>query len=124
MKYFLVLVFVMLSSSIFAQTWARATYSANGKMVEISDLQGLQSCRVTALSGKVTKIDRSDLAAMVMIKQNKERLIFQIPLSRVQPDDRKPLFGHLVTKGNTLEVAGYHCVGSTQPSAISIRRVY
>lgn len=124
MKYLVSFALLLGSVPSYAQTWARASYSTNGKMVEIADLQGLQSCSVTNVSGKVTKIKVSDLAAMITLKREKERILFQIPLSKVNPDDRDSLFGHLVTKGNTLEIAGYRCAESAAPSAISIRRVY
>ena len=124
MKYLVISALFLTATYANAQTWARASYSTNGKMVEIADLQGLRSCSVANESGKVKKIKVSDLAAMITLKGKEGRIEFQIPLSRVNPDDRKALFGHLVTKGNTLEIAGYRCVGSDAPSAISIRRIY
>ena len=124
MRFYLIGMILIMVAQVFSQTWARASYSTNGKMVEIADLQGLQSCSVTNESGKVKKIKVSDLAAMVTIKGKEGRIVFQVPLVKVNPDDRKALFGHLVSKGNTLEIAGYRCSGSAAPSAISIRRVY
>ena len=115
----------LLVTPVFAQDWARATYSTNEKMIEIADLQGLQSCSVMNVSGKVKKIKVSDISAAVTVKlENDEKVQFYIPLNRVQTVDRGPLFHHLVTKGNTLEVAGYRCTEGSPASAFSIRRVY
>ena len=112
-------------SPAFAQNWARATYSTNEKLIEIADLQGLQSCSITNESGKVTKIKVSDLSAAITVKrEDDEKVQFYIPLNRVQNADRGPLFHHLVTKGNTLEVAAYRCTEGSPASAFSIRRVY
>lgn len=119
--------FIMLlaASPVFAQTWARATYSTNNKMIEIADLQGLQSCGVSNDSGKVTKIKVSDISAAITIKlEDDEKVQFYVPLDRVQRDDRGPMFDHLVTKGNTLEIAAYRCTEGSPASAFSIRRVY
>jgi hypothetical protein len=120
--FFLVLLAVF---PVFAQTWARATYSTNNKMIEIADLQGLQSCSVVNDSGKVTKIKVSDISAAITIeREDDEKVKFYIPLNRVQRDDRGPMFDHLVTKGNTLEIAAYRCAEASPASAFSIRRVY
>jgi hypothetical protein len=109
----------------FGQSWARATYSTNEKMIEIADLQGLQSCSVTNLSGKPKKIKIRDDSALITIKQaNDERIDLLIPLTAVKPEDRRPLFGHLVTKKNNLEIAGYRCSEDSPASAFSVRRVY
>ena len=115
---------LMTAVPAFSQNWARASYSTNGKMVEIVDLTGLQSCKISNVSGKVTKIKVSDSSAAITLKREDERLDFRIPLSAVKPEDRGPLFDHLVTKGNTLEIAGYRCTDGEPPSAFSIRRVY
>lgn len=112
-------------SPVSAQTWARATYSTNNKMIEIADLQGLQSCSVVNDSGKVTKIKVSDISAAITIeREDDEKIRFEIPLNRVQRDDRGPMFDHLVTKGNTLEIAAYRCTEGSAASAFSLRRVY
>ena len=52
----LLMIVLLTVSPAFAQNWARATYSTNEKLIEIADLQGLQSCSITNESGKVTKI--------------------------------------------------------------------
>lgn len=110
---------------VFAQTWARATYSTNNKMIEIADLQGLQSCSVANVSGKVKRIKVSDISAAITIKkEDDEKIEFYIPLNRVQREDRGPMFDHLVTKGNTLEIAAYSCTEGSPASAFTIRRVY
>ena len=123
-----ILLFLALLSAVFtvfAQNWARATYSTNNKMIEIADLQGLQSCSVLNDSGQVRKIKVSDISAAITIeREDDEKVQFYIPLNRVQRDDRGPLFDHLVTKGNTLEVAAYRCTEGSPASAFSIRRVY
>jgi hypothetical protein len=120
---FLILLFAI--SPVFAQNWARPTYSTNEKMIEIADLQGLQICSVTNISGKPKKIKKLGDSALVTIKQkNEERIDFIIPLTLVKPEDRKSLFGQLVTKKNTLEIAGYNCSPERPASAFSIRRVY
>lgn len=90
----------------------------------MTDLQGLQSCSVANVSGKVTKVEASHATAAITLKRADEKLDFLIPLSNVKPDDKRALFKHLVTKGNTLEVAGYRCADATPPSAFSVRRVY
>lgn len=125
MRILLFLALVLGASSVFAQTWARATYSTNNKMIEIADLQGLQSCSVNNVSGKVTKIKVSDISAAITVKvEDDEKKQFYIPLNRVQRSDRGPMFDHLVTKGNTLEIAAYDCTEGSPASAFSIRRVY
>ena len=112
-------------SPVFAQDWARATYSTNEKMIEIADLQGLRSCSITNVSGKVKKIKVSDLSAAITVKlEDDEKVEFYIPLNRVKAEDRRPMFNDLVTKGNTLEVAGYRCTEGSPASAFSLRRVY
>lgn len=123
-----ILLIAVLISTVYpalAQNWARASYSTNEKMIEIADLQGLRSCRITNVSGKVTKVRVSDISAAITVKrEDDEKVQFYIPLDRVQREDRGPMFDHLVTKGNTLEVAGYRCDEGTPASAFSIRRVY
>ena len=119
------MIVLLTACSVFAQTWARATYSTNEKMIEIADLQGLRSCSIANVSGKVTKIKVSDISAAITVKrEDDEKVQFYIPLNRVQNADRGPLFHHLVTKGNTLEVAAYRCTEGSPASAFSIRRVY
>jgi hypothetical protein len=125
MRILLVAALISTVSPSFAQDWARATYSTNEKMIEIADLQGLQSCSVMNVSGKVTKIKVSDNSAAITVKrEDNEKVQFNVPLNRVRNEDRGPMFHHLVTKGNTLEVAGYRCNEGSPPSAFSIRRVY
>lgn len=121
----LLIIALLTVSPVFAQTWARATYSTNNKMIEIADLQGLQSCSITNVSGKLKKIKVSDISAAITIKlDNDEKVQFYIPLNRVQGADRRPMFNDLVSKGNTLEVAGYRCTENSPATAFSIRRVY
>ena len=116
---------LLTTTDALGQTWARATYSTNEKMIEIADLQGLKSCSVTNVSGKPKKIKVLGDSAIVTIKQpNEERMDFLIPLNLVKPEDRGPLFYHLVTKKNNLEFAGYRCSEDSPASAFSIRRVY
>ena len=125
MKYLLILAVLLTASSAMGQNWARPTYSTNEKMIEIADLQGLQICSVTNISGKPKKIKKLGDSALVTIKQkNEERIDFIIPLTLVKPEDRKALFGQLVTKKNILEIAGYNCSPERPASAFSIRRVY
>lgn len=108
-----------------AQNRARASYSTNEKMIEISDLQGLKSCSVTNVSGKPKKIKvRGDSALVTLKQENEERIDFLIPLNAVKPEDRRPLFNDLVTKKNNIEIAGYRCSEDSPASAFSIRRVY
>ena len=88
MKTLLIIALLTVSPAL-AQTWARATYSTNNKMIEIADLQGLQSCSVVNDSGKVTKIKVSDISAAITIeREDDEKIRFYIPLNRVQRDDR------------------------------------
>jgi hypothetical protein len=116
---------LIIVSPAFGQSWARATYSTNEKMIEIADLQGLKSCSVTNVSGKPKKIKVNGDSALVTIEQaNEDRLDFLIPLNLVKPEDKGPLFYHLVTKKNNLEFAGYRCSEDSPASAFSIRRVY
>lgn len=125
MKYFVILAIFLTAASAMGQGWARATYSTNEKMIEIADLQGLQMCSVMNISGKPKKIKVNGGSALVTIKQkNDERIDFTIPLDLVKPEDRKPLFGQLVTKKNILEIAGYNCSPTSPATAFSIRRVY
>jgi len=124
MKIFLFIA-LLTTTSVLPQDWARAIYSTNEKMIEIADLQGLQSCGVTNVSGKVTKVKVSDISAAITVKrEDDEKVQFYIPLNRVRNEDRGPMFHHLVTKGNTVEVAGYRCTQGSPASAFSIRRVY
>ena len=107
------------------QGWARATYSTNEKMIEIADLQGLQNCSVTNVSGKPKKIKvRGDSALVTIEQENDERLDLVVPLTLVRSEDRRPLFNDLVTKKNNLEIAGYRCSPDSPATAFSIRRVY
>lgn len=115
---------VVYCSAAQAQNSARALYSTNGKLVEVVDLQGLRSCSVSNVSGKVTKVKSSNEAARITLKRGDEKLEFLIPLSNVRLDDKAAMFRHLVTKGNTLEVAGYRCSDGLPPTAFSVRRVY
>lgn len=125
MSIFLIAFLISTVSPVLAQDWARPTYSTNEKMIEIADLQGLQSCSVTNVSGKVTRIKVSDISAAITVKlEDDEKVQFYVPLNRVRNEDRGPMFHHLVTKGNTLEVAGYRCTEGSPASAFSIRRVY
>ena len=124
MKVFLFIA-LLATSTVLAQDWARPTYSTNEKMIEIADLRGLQSCSVTNVSGKVTKIKVSDISAAITVKrEDDEKFQFYVPLKRVRNEDRGPMFHHLITKGNTVEVAGYRCTEDSPASAFSIRRVY
>ena len=124
MKIFLFIA-LLATAPVLAQDWARATYSTNEKMIEIADLQGLRSCSITNVSGKLSKIKVSDISAAITVKrEDDERVEFFVPLGRVKSEDRGPMFHHLVTKGNTVEVAGYRCTEGSPASAFSIRRVY
>ena len=120
--FFIALLFA--AAPVFAQTTARASYSTNGKMVEIVDLIGIHTCHMSNVSGKVTKIKSSETSAMVTLKKDDEKIDFQLTLTNVKPDDKAAMFKHLVTKGNTLEIAGYRCDETAPPSAFSVRRVY
>jgi len=120
--FFIALLFA--AAPVLAQTTAKASYSTNGKMVEIVELTGIHTCHMANVSGKVTKIKSSDTSAMVTLKKDDERIDFQIPLTNVKPDDKAAMFKHLVTKGNTLEMSGYRCDEAAPPSAFSVRRIY
>lgn len=125
MKFVVFVAFLFTFAPAFGQSWARATYSTNEKMIEIADLQGLQSCSVTNVSGKPKKIKVRDDSALVTIEQaNEERVDFLIPLRLVKSEDKRPLFRHLVTKKNNLELAGYRCTEDSPASVFSIRRIY
>ena len=115
---------LLFSTPLLAQNWARASYASNGKMIEIVDLLGLQSCKISNVSGKVMRIKSSDASASITLKREDEKIDFTIPLAAVKPEDKGPMFDHLVTKGNTLEIAGYRCADGDAPMAFSIRRVY
>ena len=124
MKPILLIFAVAAFSTLTAQTEARATYAANGKLIEVTDLQGLQTCSVSNVSGKVSKVKATDSSARVVLKREEDAVEFEIPLSNVKADDKTAMFKHLVTKGNTLEIAGYRCTEGSAPSAFSVRRVY
>ena len=124
MKFAVLAIVLAAGSAVHAQSQARATYSSNGKLVEVANLLGLSDCRVSNVSGKVSRIKVSEAAVRVVLRRGDERVDFNIPLANVNRDDKEAMFKHLVTKGNTLEIAGYRCSETDAPSAFSVRRVY
>jgi len=145
MKKVVLLVLLLLASSVFSQTstFATATRARNGKLISLTNIQGLKDCEIKNFAGEVRKIEvdgnlvnfqlwqpQKSEGAMEKIKEKvtgqkkiKDRQKIEVDLNRIAPSDRAVIFNDLIRKSFTLRVAGYACTDEAA-SAFSIDLVY
>lgn len=103
---------------------AVGTYAENGKLISITNLNGLSDCSPVSVSGKVGKVKAETTVARVTIKSGKSSETVEIPLDRLAPDERSVIFKQLLRKSLQIRVAGYRCEPDGAFKAFSIDRVY
>ena len=146
MKKVVPLVLALLAGSVFSQTstLATATRARNGKLISLTNIQGLRDCETENFVGEVRKIGvegnlvhfqlwqpQKGEGTMEKIKEKvtgkkkiKETQKIEIDLNWIAPMDRAVIFNDLIRKSFTLRVAGYACTSDEVVSAFSIDLVY
>jgi len=124
MKKLLPLIFALLTVSTFGQDqgFAGATYAENGKLLTLTDLQGLSDCPTKNVVGKVKKIKIKDNMAAFCLGDRDENINIEVKLDRIAPRERRVVFLQMIRDRYTLRVAGYACDGSGVISAFSLYR--
>jgi hypothetical protein len=127
MKILLLPALITLSLTVLGQKTelARGTYAENGKLISVTNLSALSDCAVQNGEGRVKSIKVEGSRAFVRL-EDKEKKIgfdFEIPLERLDRDERDAIFRDLVKKKYPLRIAGYSCDSKTA-IAFSVDRVY
>jgi len=127
MKTLVFLLLILVSVAAFGQKpeAARGNYAENGKLIGLTNLSALSDCQVFSGEGVVKKVKTEMDRAFVQIedKKNKVGIKFEIPLERLEREERDAIFRDLVKKSYVLRMSGYAC-GVEMPVAFSVDRVY
>jgi hypothetical protein len=118
---------LLLCGVCFGQTdpKAKATYSENGKLIELANLAPLRDCKIMALAGKVKRVKRVDDAVIFDLDDKHQRMTFQFPIDRLASAEQSAYSRDFLHKGLVLRADGYQCKGpSVALETISINRVY
>ena len=127
MKFLMLPILIACGVTAFGQATerARGTYAENGKLISLTNLSALSDCTLQNGVGKVKSVKVEDGRAIVRLedKKKKEGFDFEIPLERLERDEREAIFRDLVKKKYPLRIAGYSCDSKTAV-AFSVDRVY
>ena len=145
MKKVLSLILLLLAASAFGQaSLATATRAKNGKLISLTNIQGLSDCETKNFVGEVRKIEvdgnlvhfqlwqpQKDAGTIEKVKEKitgrkkiKEKQRIEVDLNRIASADRAVIFKDMIRKSFTLRVAGYSCTQDDVVSAFSIDLVY
>lgn len=146
MKKLFPFVLLFLAAPCFAQstTVATSTRAKNGKLVSLSNIQGLSDCETKNFTGEVRNIDldgdivrfelwdpKEDEGTFEKIKETikgrkniKEKQKIELNLDHLAPVDRAVIFHDMIRKSFTLRAAGYACKPDGVVSAFSLDLVY
>lgn len=146
MKKLLPVILALFAISVSGQTSsvATATRAKNGKLISLTNIQGLRDCETKNFVGEVRKIEvngnmvrfqlwqpEKDGNTIEKVKEKitgkkriKERQKIEVDLGRIAPADRAVIFDDMIRKSFTLRVAGYLCKPDDIVSAFSIDLVY
>jgi hypothetical protein len=124
MKKLLPLILALLTAPAFGQEqgYAAATYAENGKLLTLTNLQGLSDCPTKIAVGKVKKIKIKDNVAAFRLGSRDDNINIEVNLDRLAPREKRVVFLQMIRDRYLLRVAGYACEEGGAISAFSLYR--
>ena len=104
------------------QGFAAATYAENGKLLTLTNLQGLSECPTKNVVGKVKKIKINGNTAAFRLGSRNDNINIEVNLGRLAPRERGVVLLHMIRDRYNLRVAGYACEEGGVISAFSLYR--
>ena len=124
MKILLPLIFALLTVSALGQDqgFAAATYAENGKLLTLTNLQGLRDCPTKNVVGRVKKIKVNGNVAAFRLGHRDDNINIEVNLGTLAPRERRVVMLQMIRSRYTLRVAGYACEEGGVISAFSLYR--
>ena len=112
-------------SPVFSQTtgYATPTYSKGGKLIALTDIQGLSDCSTKTVSGRVKKSQREKGSSIVRFRLGpRGGPIVELDTNRLGETERRVVFLQMVRARYYLRVAAYACTPDGPLSPFSMYR--
>ncbi len=123
MRVFLSLIIFLASIPTIAQTagLASPTYSKSGKLIALTDIQGLSECPMKNVSGRVKKIDKEGSKVSFRIGPRGGPIV-EMDTNRLADAEKRVVFRDMIRARYYVRVAAYVCKEDAPLSPFSIYR--